>query len=416
MAAVDFNRPVTLQAGASQAAGNPHKAALSIEDFFQKFYGTNPEAPHSSKFKPDAKTWSEYTLRVTMPDLKSKTSLRAKGKGKADIVPPEPSSSSAPATSSSSKRDTLPVGLLFPGQGSQYVKMMAGVANMPAVQQMLAKAKEILGFDVLKLCTEGPETSLEETRYCQPVMFIAGLAGLEKLKADRPEVAAKFQATAGLSLGEYTALCAAGVFTFEEGLRLVQLRGKAMQDAASMSKQSMLSVAGLEKEVLQKLCAEAVKADPGGCCQIANELFPKGFACAGTEKAVQTLEVLATQNGALQARLLKTSGAFHTKLMEPAKKELAAALDAMLPNMKPPTATVYMNATAEPCHVGTDPKIIVDLLKKQLTSPVLWEPSMRAMINAGVSEYFEVGPQKHLKAMMKRIDPKVFNSTTSLDI
>merc|ERR1719277_1338149 len=126
---------------------------------------------------------------------------------------------------------------------------------------MMSKASDILGFDVLKLCLEGPESKLEETQYCQPVMFIAGLAGLEKLRAENEAVATHFQATAGLSLGEYTALCAAGVFSFEDGLKLVQLRGKAMQEAAAIGKQLMLSVAGIEKDVVEKLCKEAAKAE-----------------------------------------------------------------------------------------------------------------------------------------------------------
>merc|ERR1719437_377054 len=109
---------------------------------------------------------------------------------------------------------------------------MRSVKDIPAVKTMLSAANEILGFDVLKLCLEGPESKLEETQYCQPVMFIAGLAGLEKLRVENEAAATKFQATAGLSLGEYTALCAAGVFSFEDGLKLVQLRGKAMREAA----------------------------------------------------------------------------------------------------------------------------------------------------------------------------------------
>merc|ERR1719220_504879 len=130
---------------------------------------------------------------------------------------------------------------------------------MPVVQDMLEKSKSILGFDVLELCMTGPEGKLEETRYCQPAMFIAGLAGVEKLRDEREEAVTKFQAAAGLSLGEYTALCAAGVFSFEDGLRLVKLRGESMQEAATQGpgKQSMLSVAGVEEAKLQSLCEQA---------------------------------------------------------------------------------------------------------------------------------------------------------------
>mmetsp|Transcript_100521 Transcript_100521/g.183744 ORF Transcript_100521/g.183744 Transcript_100521/m.183744 type:complete len:475 (-) Transcript_100521:99-1523(-) len=311
---------------------------------------------------------------------------------------------------------SLPVCLMFPGQGSQYVKMMAGVKDIPAVQEMLKTAKMVLGMDILDLCLKGPEAKLEETRYCQPAMFIAGLAGVEKLKGEKLEAVTRAQVMAGLSLGEYTALCAAGVFSFKDGLELVKLRGEAMQEAAAVGKQAMLSVAGIEKPKLTQLCADAAKKEPKGVCQIANELFPKGFSCAGTEKAVMALKELAEQNGALQAKVLKTSGGFHTDLMAPAAEKLGAKLDAMLPSMSPPTCTIFMNANAKPIAPGTDPKAIVALLKKQLTSPVLWEPSVRGMIKEGVTEFYEVGPMKQIKAMMKRIDPKVWGNTTNVDV
>jgi len=311
----------------------------------------------------------------------------------------------------------LPIGLLFPGQGSQYVKMMSNVKDIPAVKDMLSKAQTILGFDVLELCLKGPESKLEETSNCQPAMFIAGMAGVEKLRADREEAVTRCQVLAGLSLGEYTALCVAGVFTFEEGLKLVKLRGESMQAAASASKQAMLSVAGLEKTKLVDLCAQAAKKEGSGAvCQIANELFPKGFSVAGTEAAIVALKELADKAGALQAKLLKTSGGFHTSLMKPAQEKLGKALDEMLPNMKPPKHTVYMNATALPVKPGTNPKDIIELLKKQLTSPVLWQPSVQAMIKEGVSEFYEVGPMKQIKAMMKRIDSKVWGNTANVEV
>merc|ERR1719429_565880 len=165
--------------------------------------------------------------------------------------------------------------------------MMSTVKDLPSVQEMLNKAKEILGWDVLDLCMSGPEQKLEETKYCQPAIFIAGLAGVEKLKQEREEAVSKPQVCAGLSLGEYTALSFAGVFSFEDGLKLVKLRGEAMQEAATVGKQAMLSVAGVEKSKLEGLCKDAAAKEGGSAvCQIANELFPKGFSCAGTEPAI----------------------------------------------------------------------------------------------------------------------------------
>merc|ERR1719393_79662 len=157
--------------------------------------------------------------------------------------------------------------------------MLSGVKDMPAVKQMCDKATAILGYDILDLCLKGPESKLEQTQYCQPAMFIGGLAGVERLKADKPDRYENLQAVAGLSLGEYTALCVAGVFDFETGLKLVKLRGEVMHEAAQTPPQGMLSVAGLTKSTLSKLC-EKVKTDPGDVCQIANYLFPNGFSCA----------------------------------------------------------------------------------------------------------------------------------------
>merc|ERR1712032_1577168 len=310
----------------------------------------------------------------------------------------------------------LPIALLFPGQGSQYVKMMANVKDMPAVKEMLDKAKDILGYDILDICLNGPEEKLEETKYCQPAMFIAGLAGVEKLRGERPEAVNQASVMAGLSLGEYTALVAAGVLSFEDGLKLVKLRGEAMQDAASASKQLMLSVAGLEEAKLKPLCEAAAKKEgPSGVCSISNSLFPGGYSCGGTEKAVNFLKEMAEKEGALQAKVLKTGGAFHTALMQPAQDRLSAALDEALPNMKSPMHTIYMNATAQP-RPGCDPKDIVVNCKKQLTSSVRWEASVKEMIKEGISEMYEVGPMKQIKAMVKRIDQPMWKNTKNIEV
>lgn len=247
-------------------------------------------------------------------------------------------------------------------------------------------------------------------------MYVAGLAGLEKLRAQNKDAVDAPGCVAGLSLGEYTALAAAGVFSFEDGLKLVKLRGEAMQEAAEKSAQLMLSVAGLEQAKLEALCKEAASCEKDGVCCIANALFPKGFSCAGTKASVEKLKELAEKNGAMQARMLKTSGAFHTSLMIPAQKKLEVALAETLPRMSPPKHIVYMNVTAAPLQPGTDPKVITELLGKQLTSPVLWEPIVRAMIKSGMTEFYEVGPMKQLTAMMKRIDPNMWKNTKLMEV
>merc|ERR1712039_920115 len=278
----------------------------------------------------------------------------------------------------------------------------------------IATANSIVGYDILEICLEGPESKLEETSVCQPAMFLAGMAGLKKLKQSRPEAVERPGCVAGLSLGEYTALCAAGVITFEEGMQLVKVRGAAMQEAAKASPQAMVSVAGLEQEVLEKLCK--AEAKDGEVCQIANILFPKGFSCSGTAIAINKLKDAAEKAGAMQAKLLKTSGAFHTELMKPAQVKLQEMLDKILPKMKPPKCDVYMNVTGKKIKAGTSPNEFVGNLGRQLCSPVMWEPSVRLMIKDGMTEFYEVGPMKQLKAMMKRIDPSMWDSTQSLEV
>ncbi|CAK9045246.1 Malonyl-CoA-acyl carrier protein transacylase, partial [Durusdinium trenchii] len=328
--------------------------------------------------------------------------------------------------------------LLFPGQGSQYVKMLSEVKDLPSVQEMLSTAHTILGYDILKLCLEGPEETLEQTKHCQPAMYIGGLAAFELLKKENPKVAEQFQAVAGLSLGEYTALpldvdpsrpshgeegestvdgrTVAGVMDFETGLRLVKFRGEAMQEAAEASPQKMISVAGLSQQVLEQLCSEC-RSGPDDVCQVANFLFPNGFSCAGSESACEKLlKKAGDTQGCLQAKALKTSGAFHTKCMAPARSKLLTALKDAESKMKPPNCEVYVNLTGQKIPPGTSVPRIIELLADQLTNCVLWEPAMKAMVNDGISEFYECGPMKQLKAMMKRIDGDAWKKTQNIHV
>jgi len=194
----------------------------------------------------------------------------------------------------------------------------------------------------------------------------------------------------------------------------VQVRGKAMAEATKLRPQTMLSVAGLALDTVKALCKEQHVG--GEVCQVVNYLFPKGFACAGTQQAIEKLQVAVEKAGALQAKVLRISGGFHTELMRPAQKELEAALQKLLPNLKPPKCDVYMNSTGKCVRRGTPPEEIVPLLSEQLCSPVLWEPQVRLMISDGLTEFYEVGPMKQLKAMMKRIDGTMFEKTTSVEV
>jgi [acyl-carrier-protein] S-malonyltransferase len=315
-------------------------------------------------------------------------------------------------------KPALPAALLFPGQGSQYVGMLKDCIGMSAVKDMLTAAEKILGWDVKELCLKGPEDKLSETKYCQPAMFIAGLCGVEVMRESKRDVVERPQAVAGLSLGEYTAICAAGVLDFEDALKLVKIRAEAMQKATEAVPQCMCSVAGLDRPTLEKLCKEAKAADkdPNCVCQIANLLFPAGFTCAGNKTAVDKLCELATKARALQARVIKAGGAFHTPLMKPAQDELSAAIDAALPKMKPPRCAIYFNMTGKKVAPGTDPKEFADLMKKQLTNEVLWEPTVKQMIMDQVKDFYEVGPLKQLKSMIKRIDQDAFKRTENISV
>lgn len=318
------------------------------------------------------------------------------------------------AATEGAAREALPVALLFPGQGSQYVGMLKDVQEMPAVKEMLDKAAHILGYDVLELCLNGPEERLESTRFCQPCMYIAGLAGVEVLRRERPDLVERARAVAGLSLGEYTALTVAGVFSFEEGLRLVKLRAEAMQEAAESSPQLMASVAGLDEATLSRLCRES--AQPGETCKVANFLFPNGFSCAGSKAAIERLVEKAQAANALQAKVLKTSGAFHTDLMSPAKAKLLRALEDSKAVISAPKCDVYLNVTGKRFAAGSDPSHLLPLLADQLCSCVLWEPSMRLLISDGIKEFYECGPMKQLKAMQKRIDQEAWKNTTNMHV
>lgn len=335
------------------------------------------------------------------------------GSGAGGYVPSEVVAAPAPAPAPEKASPSLPIALVFPGQGSQSVGMLKDVKSLPAVAEMFAKSKAILGYDLLDIITNGPDEKLTETKYCQPAMFIAGLAAVEKLRQTSPEIVAGCRATAGLSLGEYTALTFAGALTFEDGLRLVKLRAEAMQEAATNGKPgAMLSVVGLEKEKLIALC-EQTRSSLGGdtVCQIANELFPKGNVAAGDEAAIEALTTAAKAAGAQRAARPKTSGAFHSPLMAPAGAKLAAALAETTITF--PDVQVYSNVAARPYSSAAE---IYELLGQQLTSPVLWNGSVQAMKADGITQFYETGPQTQLKSMMRRIDPKLFAATTSVTV
>ncbi len=288
---------------------------------------------------------------------------------------------------------------LFPGQGAQFVGMARELtANLPAAKALFDEAAEVLGYDLLELCVNGPAERLNETDVSQPAIFVASLAALESVKATSPEVVAGVAATAGLSLGEYTALVFAGAISFREALQVVKARGEAMQAAALATPSGMIAVLGLEPSEVEVLVAEA---RPVGTIEIANLLCPGNTVVSGTLAALDAFEQICVAKGGLRMARLAVAGAFHTTLMKPADDKLAEALAKV--TITAPRIPVLSNVDAKP---HTDPAEIRTLLVRQVFSPVLWEATVRGLMASGVDKFYEIGPGRVLAGLLKRVNRK----------
>lgn len=293
------------------------------------------------------------------------------------------------------------IAFLFPGQGAQTIGMCKELdQELPAVRGLFDRANEILGFDLRKLCFEGPAEALEATDVSQPAIFVASLAALESLKTAQPEIVATCQGAAGLSLGEYTALAFAGTLDFDAGLEVVRLRGQAMQAAAEATPSGMASVLGLDESKIDELCRRVA---PHGRLWKANMLGPGNTAVSGDAAALAAVEPIANELGAMKSVRLAVAGAFHTPIMKPADAQLAEVLARA--EVHAPRIPVYSNVTAAP-HCS-DPAEIARTLATQVTQSVLWEESMRRMLADGFDAFYEIGPGRVLTGLLKRIDRKV---------
>jgi [acyl-carrier-protein] S-malonyltransferase len=271
--------------------------------------------------------------------------------------------------------------------------------SLPSVRRLYDRASEVLGYDLAKLCFEGPAEELDSTVFSQPALFVTSLAALEWLRNESPDVALSCEAAAGLSLGEYTAMVFAGVLDFEVGLTVVQKRGAAMQQASDATPSGMVSILGLERIEVESLCE---KARDGEVLEIANLLCPGNIVISGTNAACERAAELAPKMGAMKAVPLAVAGAFHTQIMRPADQRLAEALaDAEVHRPKLP---VVSNVDARP---HDDPDEIRQLLIKQILSPVRWEDSMRYLLDQGFDQFYEVGPGRVLRGLLRRIDRKI---------
>ena len=292
----------------------------------------------------------------------------------------------------------MSIAFLFPGQGAQSVGMCKSIHDKFACAKLLfGRASEILGYDLAKLCFEGPKEQLDSTVYSQPALFVGALAALEMLKEVKPELVASATHTAGLSLGEYTALVFADAMTFEDGLRVVQRRGQLMQESADRRPSGMASLLMLEREQVQAVCDEASAV---GQVSIANFLCPGNLVISGEKPAVAKAVELAEAAGG-KTVTLAVAGAFHTSIMEPADQKLAEALAAVA--IQKPRIPVVSNVDAS---VHWEPEEIRQLLVRQVVNPVRWEDSIRWLLTQGVTEFTEIGPGKVLAGLLKRIDRK----------
>ena len=289
---------------------------------------------------------------------------------------------------------------LFPGQGAQFVGMGKDVAEQfPVAKAIFEKADKIVGFDLTKVCFEGPAEQLNTTTMSQPAIFTVSAAILEVLKTNSATAALKPDVTAGLSMGEYTALYAAGLISFDDALVLVKLRGQAMQAAAKASGGGMVAIIGLDEEKTKALCAEAAQ---GELLEPVNFNCPGQIAISGAKPACERAEQLAEKYGAMKAIRLEVAGAFHTAMMAPAAEGLGIALeDTRI--AEPRDVKVISNINAEYYASASQ---IRDGLKRQLTQAILWQKCVERLLADGVDTFYEIGPGKVLTGLMRRINRK----------
>ena len=280
--------------------------------------------------------------------------------------------------------------LVFPGQGSQYVGMAKDwYDSSTEAKKMFGQANEILGFDIAKMCFEGPEDDLRQTSVTQPAIFLhSAVAFSLSAKGER------FEAAAGHSLGEYSALYAAGALDFEHALMLVGLRGRLMQNAGNVRPGTMAAVVGLDEKNVEEACREA---SVNGVARPANYNSPGQIVISGDVEVVRKAMELAKQRGAKIVKELVVSGAFHSPLMEAAKDELKKAIDAA--PIRDAAVPVYANVTARPVRSADK---IRNALILQLTNPVRWQESVTNMSADGITKFVEIGPGKVLQGLIKR--------------
>lgn len=281
--------------------------------------------------------------------------------------------------------------LLFAGQGAQSVGMGRDLAQQfPTAQAWFDRANAALGYDLAAICFNGPEAELTRTENAQPGIFLVGWVAFQLVRERVPGL--RFEAAAGLSLGEFTALAAAGALSFEDGLRVVRSRGRFMQEACDATRGAMAAIIGLDETATREVCAEAGVV-------LANLNCPGQLVISGEADGIARACELARTRGAKKALTLTVAGAYHSPLMAGAQPKLAAELARV--SISPPTAPVISNVTAQPHGSPTE---ITGRLVDQVVSSVRWEESIRYLLSQGFTRFIELGPGSALSSFMKRID------------
>lgn len=289
---------------------------------------------------------------------------------------------------------------IFPGQGAQFTGMGLDLyENSPLAQELFEKANQILGFPITDIMFEGSAEDLKETKVTQPAIFLHSVILAKTLgESFKPDM------VAGHSLGEFSALVAAGALTFEDGLRLVSQRALAMQKACEIQPSTMAAVLGLDDDVVEKICATI-----DGVVVAANYNCPGQLVISGEVEAVNAACEALKAEGARRALVLPVGGAFHSPMMEPAREELAAAIENTM--FSKPNCPIYQNVTASAI---TDENEIKANLISQLTAPVRWTQSVKQMIADGATHFTEVGPGKVLQGLVKKINSEAETSSATL--
>lgn len=264
--------------------------------------------------------------------------------------------------------------------------------QIPAARESFERANRVLGYDLAKVCHEGPEPELTKTENAQPGIYLVSWIAFELLRSRLPDF--RWHATAGLSLGEFTALAAAGALSFEDGLRITRLRGRFMQEACDATQGGMAAVIGLDEEPTRQVCEEAG-------VELANLNCPGQLVISGESARIQKACELAKSRGAKRALPLAVAGAYHSRLMAGAQPKLAAELAAV--TVHAPSVPVVANVTAAP---HGEPAAIKELLVRQVCASVRWEASVRWLVAQGFDRFVELGPGKALTGFLKRIAPE----------